>query len=172
MLPTSERAPYFRLAPTRRSEYPHQLLSRFNYCGLCCSYAPVLCPSAPSRYFSKVIKYQTGEYVPAPRPKKKTTRPQGPDGKHIRGTHYTPADIPDGEASTAPSLEPWVPDGPVGVNKQGHTPGMVFERALYEGPEAQGQKLPPLSAFVESSTYVAADAGLSHTVHCVRLPTE
>ena len=40
-----------------------------------------------------MIKYGTGEYIPAPRPKKKTRLNE--DGSVAKGSHYTPSDIPN-----------------------------------------------------------------------------
>ena len=62
--------------------------------------------SHAQKYFSKVIKYGTGEYVPAPRPKKKARIPKSKEGIASRGTHWTPADIPAGQIKEEPQVPP------------------------------------------------------------------
>jgi hypothetical protein len=75
----------------------------------------------------------------------------------MRGTHYTPADIPEGKVSTEPVLAPMFSREHIGVNTGGQTPGMVMDRALRHFQRERGQILPNLTHIVEDATKALGD---------------
>ena len=108
--------------------------------------------SHAQKYFSKVIKYGTGEYVPAPRPKKKQRIPKSKVGVASRGTHWTPADIPAGQIKEEPQLPPMYFERLHRCDDltSDATPGKVLDSALNQ--KSAETILPTITAVVEDAT--------------------